>query len=333
MLYYDPKKGTMQTVLSYHTQKGQIQNEYLSGLRQRKIDDKFSYIGKRQAASWLGICNSGEYGYYKQSKKLLQETIKDFIEGQEEHVNVIALGPGNAVKEKVVVEAFQQNHQVDLFFVDISRDVITLAVESMENDDALKEIFIADLKDFESIKEIAQFVRDHYNATSFFTLLGNTLGNYPQPVILKTIREAMRPGDSILLDVSCIITPSDNDSFDVSALISQYDNENEYERILACLSEAGIEAIDGAIEVEFNRDKIFTELGVIEQYFRFNHSKVITYKGESMYFGKNERILVGYSNKYTLEALDSIFYSHGISLVKHVKNDAETVHQILCELV
>lgn len=320
--------------ITTYTQEDHLKKEYLHGLHKRRIDEKFSYIGKRQTDAWLNICKSKEYEYYRNSKKLLENKIKDFVSDYKTDVNVIAFGPGDALKEKVVVDAFLENHQVSLFFVDISREMLDVAIKNTEDSDVLKEVFIADLRDFMRIKGICHHIKKHYNATNFFTFLGNTMGNYPQAMILKTIRSAMAPGDKILLDADVKVVGSlDEEVAHIDRIVQEYKNNPTYlEKTLASLSEAGIKETDGCIEVDFGRDDFFTEMDVVKQYFRFNRSRVITYQGEDVYFANSERILVHYSNKYTFKALENILTSHGLRIIEYDKDSTGECYLMLCEL-
>ena len=324
----------MHTVLSYYTREEHLKKEFLNGLQQRRVDEKFSYIGERQANSWFNLCKSDEYTYYKNSKLLLKHYIKDLVSSHKGDVNVIAFGPGDGLKEELVVKAFLERQRASLFFVDVSRDILNVAIENMRDNDVLKEIFVADLKNFVDIKDISHHVKKSYNGTNFFTLLGNTLGNYPQAMILKTFRSSMAPGDKILIDVNVkIAKSSEEEAAQIDEMIQGYDDNPAFqERNLALLSEAHIEAADGSLEVEFTRDEFFPQMSVLKQYFRFSRSKTISYQGEDVYFAKGERILIHYSNKYTFESLENILTSHGLHIIKYAKDDTGRYCLILCEL-
>ena len=338
IFYFYVQSITMSRVLlpvTTYVQKDQLKKEYLRGLHQRRIDEKFSYIGQRQADAWINLCNSPEYDYYRNSKKLLEHCITDFVSDHKTDVNVIVFGPGNALKEKAVVNAFLEKHRVSLFFVDTSREILNIAIKNTADSEVLKEIFIADLMNFVDIEKISRDVKKRYHATNFFTLLGNTLGNYPQAMILKTIRKAMKPGDKILIDVHANPAGSIEEKASQSAkILGEYDNTTNRERILTLLSEAHIEAADGTIEVEFVNDDFFPQMEVVKKYFRFNRNKTAHYQEEDVYFAKDDRILVGYSNKYTFKSLEgkNVFTSHGLRIIKHAKDATGRYYQVLCEL-
>ena len=319
--------------ITTYIQEDLLKKEYLHGLQQRRLDEKFSYIGERQAQSWFNRCESPDYEYYRSSKQLLEDCISDFVRDHTSDVNVIALGPGDALKEKIVVDSLLKKHQVDLFFVDTSREILDVAVENTADSGIVKEVFIADLRRFMDIKALSRHVKKHYHSTNFFTLLGNTLGNYPQAVILKTIRNAMTPGDKILIDVNVKSAGSpEEEAEQVAKMIQAYSNASDLERISALLSEANIEETDGNLEVEYTRDDYFPQMQVIKQFFHFNRSKTITYEGEDIYFTKGERILVCISNKYTFESLENILTSHGLRIIKYAKDATGKYYQLLCEL-
>lgn len=312
----------------HYARNNDIEKDFLNSLTKRKIDEKFSYIGKRQANAWINLSNSVEYEYYRDSKNLLQDHVENFVSDITTDVNIIVLGSGDALKEKIVVNHLREKHRVNLFFIDISREMLNVAIKNTEDSDVLKEVFIADLANFTDIKNICHDIKKRYNPTNFFTLLGNTLGSYPQAMILKTIRNAMTPGDKILIDVHI--------EKDVSATEKML-QENRYnptyvEKTMATLSEAGIDETDGEIQVELYKNENFPEINTVNHYFCFKRNKIVTYNGESFYFGKEERILVSYSNQYTLEFLENILTSNGLRIVKQANDNNRKCCQVLCEL-
>lgn len=319
----------------YYTPKKDIDQEFLNCLQQRKIDEKFSYIGERQANSWINICNSPEYTYYRESKKLLQHCIQNFVADHTADVNIIVLGTGDALKEKIVVNHLLEKCRVNLFFVDISKEILNIAVKNIEDSNVLKELFIADFTKLRDIKEISQYIKTNYNATNFFTFLGNTIGNYPQALMLTTLRNIMAPGDKILIDIHT--KPPDSvkkEASQIDEIIKAYNNPSFRERTLVLLAEASIEATDGDIKMEFCNDEFFPEMEVIKQYFCFNRNKTITYRGENICFAKGDRILVGYSNKYIFTPLEkkNVFTSHGLRIINHATDTTKRYYQLLCEL-
>ena len=320
---------------NYYIRKQDLEKDFLDNLQQRRIDEKFSYIGKQQANTWINLCKSPEYDYYRISKNLLQNHVENFVADHTGDVNIIVLGPGDALKEKIVVDCLREKHRVHLFFVDTSKEILNIAIKNTEDSDVLKEVFVADLMQFKHIKHLSRYVKKYYSATNFFVFLGNTLGNYPPAMMLKTIRNAMIPGDKILIGVHAKSAGNiEEEATQIHEIIKGYNNSTLREHILALLSEAHIEATDGIIEIEFNKNKHFPQMGAIEQYFCFGRNKVVTYNGEDIYFGKGERILVSYSNKYTFESLDyrNILTSHGLHVIKHAEDDTGKCYQMLCEL-
>lgn len=319
--------------ITTYIQEDALKKEYLQGLQQRRVDEKFSYIGERQADSWFNLCKSPDYTYYRNSMSLLKSCIEDFVSDCKSDVNVIALGPGDALKEKIVVNALVGKHRVSLFFVDISREVLDVAIKNTEDSDVLKEVFIADLKKFTDIKALSRLIKKRYNPTNFFTLLGNTIGNYPQAMIFTTFRDAMEPGDKLLIDVNVKTNGSvEKEAEQIDEILRGYNKPIYMEQILASLSEAGIEKSDGEIETEFGRDEFFPQISVAKQYFCFSRSRTINYQGTDIYFSKGERILVHYSNKYTFESLKHMLTSHGFHLIKYIKDTTGKYYQLLCEL-
>lgn len=318
---------------NHYIQKQQLNEAFLASLQERRIEAKFQYIGEQQANAWLKLCESPEYDYYRNSKKLLEHTAEHFTAYCNNNVNVIVLGPGNALKEKLVVQALQRNHQVHLFFVDTSKEMLNIAVKNVADTGALEQLFVADLMNVKDIAELSRYIRKQYNATSFFTCLGNTLGNYPQAMMLKTIRHAMAPGDKMLMDIHLKVAGSTKEeALHIDETIKQYDNAANREGALTLLSEVGITATDGTVEVVFEKDQVFPQMDLVKRYFRFTLSKTITYQGEDIYFTKGERILVSYSSKYTFTFLEHLLTARGLCIVENAQSETGKIHQLLCEL-
>ena len=321
---------------NYYIRKQDLEKDFLYNLQQRRIDEKFSYIGERQANSWINLCKSPEYDYYRISKNLLQNHVENFVADHTGDVNIIVLGPGDALKEKIVVDCLREKHRVHLFFVDTSKEILNIAIKNTADSDVLKEVFMADLLQFKHIKHLSRYIKKDYSSTNFFIFLGNTFGNHPPAMMLKTIRSAMTPGDKILIEVHAKSMDSiEEEATQIKEIVKRYNNNPILrERNLALLAEAHIEATDGYIEIEFNKEKLFPQMGAVEQYFCFNRSKTITYLGQDVYFAEGERILLGYSNKYTFKSLDyrNILTSHGLHIIKHAKDPSGKCYQMLCEL-
>lgn len=317
-----------------YTKQQDLEKEFLNNILTRKIAEKFSYIGERQINSWIALYNSPEYEYYRNSKKLLENKVQEFTSTHSGDVNVIALGMGSvdAYKEKLIANSLLEKNRTSLFLMDTSKEILNRAIKHIEGD-ILKELFIADVMNSEHIQKISQHIRKNHHPTHFFTLLGNTMGNYRQTIMLNNIRTAMAPGDKILIDVDGREDVSIEEQPEkVMELIERYKQPIYIQKSMATLSETGIDENDGEIHVEFNKDTWFPDVSAIEHFFSFHNHKMILYKGEDFRFTKGERILVHHSKKYTLNFLETAITSYGMHIIKYAKGDNGKCHQLLCEL-
>lgn len=313
------------------TSQSKIREEYLRGLNNRCLDEKYFYIGETQAKEWLTICYDSEYQYYKNSLKIISEIASDIANYTNCDLNIIALGSGDGIKEKRLSEELSKTHQVALFPVELSNELLEICLKNIKDLTVPKEAFVADILSSD-ITKIGKYVRENYYHSNLFTLLGNTFGNYSQAAIMKVIREAMQPNDFILIGVNLIDCKSEQEEIEeIKKTTLSYSNPAYKAQILLPLADTNIEFSDGEVVTEYTRNRFFPQIRVIENYFQFNKSKVVRAFGEDIYFAKGERILVSYSNKYTLEVLENIIASYGLRIVKNFSPKTGYT-KLLCQL-
>lgn len=301
---------------NHYTPSRELEKEYLMGLERHEIPTKFRFIGEEHAQAWFKICHSSEYTYYQNPFKFIKDISGDIAKYIKSDVNLVGLGSCNGMKDIILLKEFLKNHKSGLFLVDQSKEIIDGTLNSITDISVPKEVFIANITK-PNLTMISNYLRKHYFPVNFYTLLGNTLGNYSQAEIIKTFRDSMYPEDFLLVEAHVLSESSaDQEAQQIDEIISNYNNEAYNEQIILSLSHANIQKSDGIIEVEYATNAYFPKITVIEHYFKFKRNKVIRYLNEDIYFAKGERILVSYSNKYTLKSLSEIITDHGLKIVK-----------------
>lgn len=319
--------NTIQNVYNYlpnqdpstlHYDEEKLEKEFLECLKTRKMEEKFKYIGKEQAKTWLELCNSREYQYYRKSFNLIQTIKKDIANQLSGDVNLIALGVGDGLKELEIIKESMHQRKIGFFPVDLSRELAQVALQNCTDLTIEKEVFLTNI--VENLRTMSEHIRKRYYPNHLFTLLGNTLGNYPQGSILGVIRQSMHPQDLFLVGVSL------NQGEDVVA-------EYKYDAFpFVPLRRTSIEQSDGDIEAEFGKDKLFPNINTIYNYFKFTKNVTISYGDEEILFRKGERILIGYSHKYSKESLIDILTGHGFKIIKTYTDTTGKYIKLLCKI-
>jgi uncharacterized SAM-dependent methyltransferase len=319
---------------NHYTTSRELEKEYLTGLQTRQIPTKFRFIGEEHAQAWFKICHSSDYTYYQNPFNFIKDISKTIASHIKSDVNLIGLGSCNGMKDVILLKEFLINHKSGLFLVDQSKEIIDGTLGNITELNIPKEVFISNITK-PNLTIISNYLREHYYPINFYTLLGNTLGNYPQAEIIKTFRDSMHPEDFFLVEAHVLSSTSiNNEAQQIDEIIANYNNKAYNEQILLSLSRANIQKSDGIIEVEYTSSAFFPKITVVEHYFKFKRNKAIRYLNEDIYFAKGERVLVSYSNKYTLKSLSEIITDHGLKIVKTFEFRDKTIDYatLLCQV-
>jgi SAM-dependent methyltransferase len=173
---------------------------------------KYLYMGEEGCRAWLDMCRLPQYKFWSNSVDHLSQQVSAFAReikkrSRTQELDIISLGCGNGQKDRVLLQGLVQglhgSEKLSYFPIDISAKMLVEGVRTVMGDPKLKDSVevkgvIGDftaLKSFEPIYE----VRARGNV---FSILGNTLGNSSEDEIFSALREAMFPGDFVLIEAN-----------------------------------------------------------------------------------------------------------------------------------
>ncbi|MFA5134454.1 MAG: L-histidine N(alpha)-methyltransferase [Patescibacteria group bacterium] len=310
----------------------QLQREFLECLKNREIISKFSYWGEEPTQAWLRFCRAAEYKTYPQGVSLLRKVSADIADRVgASRVNYISLGVGNGEKDAILLQwLYKTSRLIRYYPIDISTDMIKAGLNHVfaHFRNLPTTAFVTDFKILDEIAQAETFRRDR----NFFSLLGNTMGNFNQVSLLNILRHSLDRNDYLLVGVSTRRERSQETKADVNRIIRSYSNKASKEFAYSPLKKAGIKKSDGVVDVEFNRDPLYPRLNRVDLFFCFRKNKTAHYCGQEIVYRKGERILLYFSEKYYPDDLTFLFQDNGFRIVKFYQNTEQSYAKILCRL-
>ena len=310
-----------QDVKKLYYDEERLKEEFLECLKNRVLEEKFRYIGQKQAQAWVDNCHSQQYMYYKKSLAFIKKIKDDIAKEIKTDCNIISLGPGDGVKDLEIAMAVKEKVDISYNLVDLSKDLLEIATENAQNKYLQPEIFISDI--VKNLLYISDHVRKRNYANHIFILLGNTFGNYHQAAILGMIRQSMKVGDYFFVGVDL-----NNDSPKTKG----YDSQIYKKHMFAPFYNTSIQMEDGEIEMKGEVDELFPSIFTVKQYFKFVKNVTIEYNNEEVFFGKGEKMLISYSHKYNITSLGDLITAHGFKIVKTYQDETNNYVKLLCQL-
>jgi len=324
---YPLPEGFEYAVIHTAEDTNQLAQEFKECIRQGEIRSKFAYFGTKVTERYIKLMHSGPYVLNEKSANLLKESLDEVLEAVKGNkpIRIISLGIGDGEKDALIIEklfektkgALEHKGALEYYVFDISIDMIKIGLntvkEKIGEGNYLERL---DRKlyqmDFMHINRVLnESISDKQN---IFLLLGNTLGNFPEDILLGKINEVLQPNDFLLID-NQLKKPGKLSVDDENRLLSIYADSNEHrEYMLAILDRAKISPTDGSISPA----RLSYDYGIKNEWLR-NHNCAtvlqeftitnpitVEFGDESLPLGRNKIITVLYSKKYTKEALTNI---------------------------
>ncbi|GEM_PF-4159088 len=302
------------------------QEDVLVGLKTRSLDHKFCYVGTKGADKWLAMLNDPEYRQIAEAnrEKFFQNNLDDISKNFPKNgLNIIALGVGDGLKEKVIIEFLEKNDFTNIHYypVDFSKELLDVAINNAKHLKCKITGVLADIKS----DDFAKFIRDNFSdvkQTSLFLMLGNTFGNFhDQYGILDTLYGVLKTQDYFLFDV----------------VIKRHNNKLDYMRDF----EKNMQTIQNPKRVDHHQNYLVEELGFKknyghaevrvfstdmnnnvlkrEHYFVFDRNVLVDFGGEKINFAKGERIKLQDVSWYEENYVVSFFEGHGFEVLGKYK--------------
>ena len=315
----------------YFTTSLDLERELLQGLRSRMIDRKFSFVGPTAAAAWRDYCESGKHKYFNDSLDLVTERSGEVIKYLEPKVNILAFWPGTGAKELTLVRTVAAKRQVNVSFIDTSRDMLDIALSSTDGDTPPIRPIVADFLLPGVLPAIVQRTSESSADQNLFCFFGNTLGVHPQAKMLQPVRSAMRAQDYVLFGVNVVDFDSKQTKADIEQHFRNHYSADTFTRqCYASVSHCGLTPENGTIDIEVYPDLFHPTLWIVELYFRFHRAVTVRFAGEVIPFSEGERLLVAFFYQYSRTELEKLLHGQGFTVVEVLGERANSL-ELLCK--
>jgi hypothetical protein len=218
---------------------------------------KLLYRTEEGVKSWLELCDSPLYSFYVSSYNNFAGAVSSLVESIREKsaaqgFNLISLGVGDGKKELLLVKALLQvvgqdgklfYHPVDVSLSMIERTATQLAANATVQRDIDRLAVKPVVGDFLGINSMDPIYGSEAN---IFAILGNTIGNGPERELFGALKDAIRPGDFVLIEIDT----------NQAGVNSDFSTSSENRRVdLAPLRAAGYSVSESDLEYLVVKDK------------------------------------------------------------------------------
>lgn len=284
-----------------------LADRFWQSLDQRVLPEMFFYWFPLCVRAWVALCRDGNYRNYVRSDKLIQMYAKqlishlDFCERDETHV--ISLGAGQGTKDLHVLEAFVSGgHQVIYRPVDAGQMLLEMACGQALDHGVAAHGLKADVTDPSHLSALEPGPCD---SPRLVMMVGNTLGAFDPPVMLRRLRPLVRAGDLLVLDGEL-----GNDD----ATRAGYEHPANRTFALAPLRSIGLTDRDGTLIFQSSHD-VIPGMHRLEKSFRLQDDCTVQVAGEQLHFKAGESIHMNHSGKFERKAFLSLFTQAGFEVV------------------
>ncbi|MBD2183408.1 L-histidine N(alpha)-methyltransferase [Planktothrix sp. FACHB-1355] len=176
----------------------------------KQVPSGFSYWGIVSTLAWESTCRDPLYPVMRDGTSSFEKRWKDICneEFTRQKYHYVSLGVGTGKKDNEILKCLRSNHNIRYFPVDMSSTMLRLGVKNATKNIALKGSDVLPIQiDFSiesNVIELRKLLdRIDNDDPILFSLLGNTLANFPDDIeLLQTISKLMRTGDKLLLEVA-----------------------------------------------------------------------------------------------------------------------------------
>jgi hypothetical protein len=310
----DEDKGIIETLKDVHNEQTP------------ELPSCLAYKGKAAVAKFVEFAEKSS----SHSLELVTRNVDDFLDHvlskASKPICLVSLGIGDGKKDAVIINKLlgKQDNPVKYYMIDKSDEMVKIGIKNLKNSipqsEQLRLTIMPFDADFSKLVEARDGIPNEFQKilgneyTKLFLLLGNTLGNFQEEVLLGEITQVMHRDDWLLIDNQLTWSGATHPTArkrEIDELRKIYDSVECMEFIKAIMAEARITDQDGTFsmgEPVWDRQGVLT---VKEQFIV--GSKPLSVPGR-MPIRANTRITVLYSKKYTRDYIEQLLSKKNLSL-------------------
>ena len=281
---------------------GDLQGELAESLRRGALGEKLSYLSPGSVAAWLRICRpDSPYRNFQRSMQALQALLPRLESALPPGpLEVVSLGAGQGDKDGILLRQLKASgRSVSYRPVDASEPLLKMAMEEGLRAGCDVKGLLADLGRRDPWEALH---RGWKAPTRLFLLLGNTLGGFDPPQVLKEIRGVLGPTDSLLVDGE-IYRPGSTEA--------GYDNPDNRAFAWGPLRDLGLEEGDGELVFQLAADEGEKGLWKLRKSFVPKRALRLEAGGGSVLWEARRPVALGYSCKFSREGFLALLEKHG----------------------
>lgn len=295
----------------------ELGRQLAEGLRARRLDQKFLYLGWKQTRTWLALheehsparIDAGTGRIYEEAFAAAGQKAGGSI------LHLVALAPGGGQKESRGLELLREQGKT-VFFTPCDLSLELALTAHQEATGRLRGLqshpIICDLPRCSTLPALLKDV-DPGGTQRLVSFFG-TLHNFEPGEILPRLLNAVRSQDIFLLSGN--LAPEEGYDEAMGRILPQYRNERGIEWMLGFLEDLGIGRNRGDLEFRIAEGLGLAGLKRIEASFVFKEDVQVNAMKERIEFVAGDRLQVFFSYRYTEGQLEGVLQKHGLALVQ-----------------
>lgn len=284
-----------------------LADRFWQSLDQRVLPEMFFYWFPLSVRTWVALCQDERYRNSVRSNRLIQARAKQLVGhmacNKGDKIDVISLGAGQGTKDLHVLMALLNNGYRALYRpVDSGQMLLEMACEQALEHGVGAHGLKADITDLAHLSALAP---NPHDAPRLVMMLGNTLGAFDPPVMLRRLRTLVRAQDRLIIDGEL-----GNDD----ATRAGYEHPTNRAFALAPLRSIGLTEGDGTLMFHACND-VMPGLHRLEKSFCLRDDRTVQMAGERLHFKAGDCIHMNHSGKFERETLLSLVAQAGFEVI------------------
>ena len=285
-------------------------------------DSKLWYLTPEQAQAYLDLEKFKEYSkpMFETEIKMLEELMPEIekIVLQGSSINIIDIGCGDGKKAVPVINALEEKTKIRYCPIDISSHMVSKAIDKITKLNKGEVVqFKWNISDFDNLDNVSSLLRDKNYRENLFLFLGSTLSNFEMHEVMYEIVEAMEKRKDYLLIGIALSTSTPEE------IIKSYKIGQMSQFLSLTLKQIGFTDDELEFGTRYKNSRV-------EMYFSILKDKKINFGAKSIYFTKEDQILVAISYRYDIERLKDSMKLY-FNTPKFFVNKDQTWALILCK--
>lgn len=309
---------------------GELRNGFSATGNGKQVLSGFSYWGIVATLAWKSTCSDPLYPVMSDGTSSFNRRWKDICNENftKQKYHYVSLGVGIGDKDNEILKGlYSSNNSIRYFPVDMSSTMLRLGVQNATKDIPLKGSHVLPIQiDFSiesNVLELRKLLdRIDNDDPILFSLLGNTLANFPDDIeLLQTISKLMRTGDKLLLEVA---TTEELNEEAAAAAAREYANASSFKKFVTSTllqyTDMNINFANLCFEGSIEPDGKALFIKVLYRNLNGETIFVMLPDWETVEFEHGDTIRLLTTRKYSTQGLNQIIFKSKLRQIKNSRS-------------